>query len=114
MDNQTITLLYQVAFMTYGEPDPNRLGTAPKMIAKMEVWAKNGDEAIDIAKRIVNKRHLEWICLVSVDAITGVILEKILNDPLNGYDYLDDVALHDLPDVASGLPQSLTINEQES
>lgn len=102
---QKVTLLYTVSFMTYGDPDPGRLGTAPKVIANLQVWAGNGDDAIKLAHQICNKRHLEWLCLVSVDAATGIILEKILNDPLNGYDYFDDAVEFDLPDVSSELPE---------
>ncbi len=84
----TPTLLYEVNFMTYSEPHPERLGTAEKAVGRIRIWAKTGEEAINTAKHIAAVKGSEWVHLVSVDAISGIILEQILNDPLNGYDFM--------------------------
>lgn len=81
------TLLYVVTFTSYAAPDPSRLGTAEKVAMTMQVWAKNADEAIAEAKRIAEKERQEWTNLLSVDVVNGVLLEKILNDPLNDYGF---------------------------
>jgi hypothetical protein len=75
--------------MTYDNPHPERLGTADKAIGRMRIWAKNADDAGTIARQIVDKKRLEYLYTISIDAVTGIILEQILNDPLNGYDYVD-------------------------
>ena len=63
-----------------------------------------------MAKLIAKKKNSEWLATVSVDAVQGIILEQILNDPLNGYDFLEGLeAESDLPDVASGLPPKIEL-----
>lgn len=101
MDN--VTLLYDVAFFTYGEPNPQRLGTAEKMIGKVRLWARDGDEAVAGAKRIIASKKVEWRGMVSVDAVQGVILEQILNDPLNPYAVLVEAPDDELEQAATGV-----------
>lgn len=90
--NETYTLLYQVSFMTYMQPDPKALGTAEKAAGKMRLWAKSGEEAIDIARKIAAAKNIEWISLLEVTTLGDIVLEQILNDPLNGYDFMEKVA----------------------
>ena len=83
-----ITMLYEVAFLTWSQPNPDRLGTAERAMAKFQVWAINADVAIAEARRIAGAKNLEWIFTVSADTVDtpngiAVILERILNDPLN-------------------------------
>jgi hypothetical protein len=86
-----MTLLYEVVFMTYGDPNPERLGTTEKVGATMRLWAPNGDEACALAREIAEIKGREWLGMLSAQAVDGVILEQILNDPLNNYDFMHDV-----------------------
>lgn len=92
-----LTMLYTVSFFTWSQPNPERLGTAEKMIGQIQLWAKNADDAITEAKRIAEKKQAEWIALASVDSITGIVLEKILNDPLNPYAVMPDTPVQEEP-----------------
>lgn len=78
-----IRLLYQVVFLTYGPANPDRLGTAEEVGAKIRVWAVDADDAIAIGKRIADRRSLRWLKTLSVDGVGDVYVEQIANDPLN-------------------------------
>lgn len=91
MESQKATFRYTVAFKTYGEADPSRLGTADRAIARMQLWAMDGEEAILLAKAIAKAKRMEWLGLIAAEPSVDVVLERILNDPLNGYDFMDEV-----------------------
>ena len=80
---KTVTLLYDIAFLTWSEPNPERLGTAEQAIAKMRLWGRNADEAIADAKKIADMKSLEWVSLIAATVVEGIVLEYILNDSMN-------------------------------
>lgn len=88
MSENDVHLLYDVTFMTWSKPNPERLGTAERQGARIRVWAKNGEEAMDLAKQIARAEGADWLGMLSTDAVQGVILESILNDPLNPHNKL--------------------------
>lgn len=77
----TPTMIYDVAFWTWSQPNPERLGTAEKVIGRIRVWSQNADDAIDLARRIADKMGHEYVGTVSADAVSGVFREQIMNDP---------------------------------
>lgn len=82
---ESTTLLYDVTFFTYGEPDPQNLGAAKKMLGKVRVWATHAEQAIDFAKQVADLKGAEYLSTADVTSVSGIILEAIANDPLNPY-----------------------------
>lgn len=100
MPENSPTMIYNVAFWTWSQPNPERLGTAEQVIGQIRVWAKNADDAIDIVRKIAVKKDHEYVGTVSADAVTGVYREQILNDENNPNYVSIDAEIIPFPQVA--------------